>query len=247
MKTKAKKGAQLAQLTVLFALTLGLGACGGSDDAPAATPPSVGAPPASPAPPAAGTPGPPAAGTPAPPAAGTPAPPAAGTPAPPPATPAPPAPAPASDVFNAANYLACPASENLISTNQWMACFAGKRLVGQDTLNPAVGCELRFLANSRLELVHNGVTYPSAPVANWSGGLYQNTSLGDGRLMLGSVRHNGNAGAANRISDLDLSLARYPSQPNNPSLNAKSIAVKIQTSNDSAISNLTINCKIDNF
>lgn len=128
-----------------------------------------------------------------------------------------------------------------------MACFTGKRLIGKDTLNAAVGCELRFLPNARLELVYNGVTYPSATAANWSSGLYQNATIGEGRLLLGSITQIGSAGAANRILDLSLSLSRYPSLPNNEALNAKSIAVKIQTADDRATSTMTINCKMDNF
>jgi hypothetical protein len=267
MKTKLTKGKQLAQLTALFALTLGLSACGGGDDAPipppppsAGTPPPASSPPPAPNPPAPNppaTPAPPAAPTPPapPPVAPTPpAPPAAPTPpAPPPAAPtppAPPAPAPppaASDVFGAASFLACPASESLIRTTQWAACFTGKRLVGKDTLNAAIGCELKFLANNRVELVHNGVTYPSATAPNWSFGLYQNTAIGDGRLLLASLDQSSSAGAANRVLEIDLSLGYYPSLPGNTTLNAKSIAVKIQTAPDVPSSDLTINCKLDNF
>jgi hypothetical protein len=160
--------------------------------------------------------------------------------APPPDTPAPPSPPPASDIITLADAVACPKSANLIETTEWSkSCFTGKRAVGKDLLNPAIACELKFLADGGYVLTHNGITYASTKTIEF--GTYQNTFSGNTGYLLGSLKQlNPGAGQEN-ISRVNIKIA------NNPALLADSVANQDTLEVDFEPTTKKINCKLDSI
>jgi hypothetical protein len=146
-----------------------------------------------------------------------------GTPSPPSPPPAPPSSSPIAN---------CPNSDNLIESTQWTNCLEGKILKGKDPLS-AAACEVRFLAGTRIEYVHNGTTYASANPATWSRGLYQNVDLG-GRLLLGSLSASGVV--PNEVNGPDLTIR--------PGTGEDLFKVEMFDTNRARF---TLNCKLDNI
>jgi hypothetical protein len=144
---------------------------------------------------------------------------------------------PASNVVTRADVLACPVSGSLINATTWSNCLVGKIFVGRDLLNSSQACELRVLANSTFELVHNGITYNHLANSVISVGLYQNTtnSTVGPQIFAGVLGRSSNAsGAPNQLAEIQITV----------DLNGQdTIEAKIAGGGTTS----TINCTINNI
>lgn len=100
-----------------------------------------------------------------------------------------PSPAPSTDRIDAAAIAACPRSDTLLTTADWLTCLAGRRATGTEPFG-GTPCELRIGQAGAFEYVRSGAVALSAPPrASWGPsafGTYQNT----GDAFLGGVSPN---------------------------------------------------------
>jgi hypothetical protein len=146
---------------------------------------------------------------------------------------------PSSNIATRADILACPTSTALISSSTWSSCLAGKRLVGNDPVLTSQTCQILYLSDGGVEYTHNGVVYLPSINGPAKGGLYQNTTSGNGiKLMFGNLDWDlfGSA-ARNRVTDVDLSVFVLPDNQD---------LVEV-TYFDSALARRTLTCNLTNL
>jgi hypothetical protein len=147
--------------------------------------------------------------------------------------------APGSNIATRADILACPTSTALIPSSTWSSCLAGKRLVGNDPVITTQTCQILYQADGGIEYTHNGVVYLPSVNGPAKGGLYQNTTSGNGiKLMFGNLDWDlFGSSARNRVTDVDLSVFVLPDNQD---------LVEV-TYFDSTLARRTLTCNLTNL
>jgi hypothetical protein len=144
---------------------------------------------------------------------------------------------PVTDLLKIADVLACPSSVNIIKTTAWSSCVVGKRLLGQDTFNAAVSCELKVLANGAFEFKYGSTTYSSTGAP--TDGIYTNTFSNRSGLLAGVMLF----GTSSPISEVDFSIKSDPVNPSVIELNQDALQMKVRSAG--SVVSTTINCSLD--